>query len=221
MDCSLPDSSVHGESLGKNTGVGWHVLLQGIFPTQGSNPGLPHCRRILYQLSHQGRLGPWESLPKHWKILPGGGPEQGGLQDMSASSGPRGTHSLPRTATQQGLILFPWGHFGRVQRHFWLSCPGQLVLQKKIRVRVHTDTLIYVYCKFYWYRACLVCNLQIKNTSCFYCEFHIANWFFSEYCCWFLQMLVSTANWQMSVVLTWMLVGIFLRVNEYDSQIYA
>ena len=37
MDCSLPDSSVHGESPGKNTGVGRHALLQGIFPTQGSN----------------------------------------------------------------------------------------------------------------------------------------------------------------------------------------
>ena len=86
-------------SLGQNTLVGSHSLLQGIFPTQGSNPGLPHCRRILYQLSHQGRLGPWESLPKHWEILPGGGPAQGGLQDMGASSGPRGTHSLPRTAT--------------------------------------------------------------------------------------------------------------------------
>ena len=33
---------------------GCHFLLQGIFPTQGSNPGLPHCRQILYQLSHQG-----------------------------------------------------------------------------------------------------------------------------------------------------------------------
>ena len=53
MDCSLPGSSVHGDSLGKNTGVGCHVLLQGIFPTQGSNPGLPHCRWILYHLSHQ------------------------------------------------------------------------------------------------------------------------------------------------------------------------
>ena len=40
-------------SLGKNTGVGCHFLLQGIFPTQGSNPGLPHCRQILYSLSHQ------------------------------------------------------------------------------------------------------------------------------------------------------------------------
>ena len=42
-------------SPGKNTGVGCHALLQGIFPTQGWNPGLPRCRRILYHLSHQGR----------------------------------------------------------------------------------------------------------------------------------------------------------------------
>ena len=40
MDCSLPGSSVHGDSPSKNTGVGCHALLQGIFPTQGSNPGL-------------------------------------------------------------------------------------------------------------------------------------------------------------------------------------
>ena len=39
-----------------NTGVGSPSLLQGIFPTQGSNPGLQHCRRILYQLSHRGSL---------------------------------------------------------------------------------------------------------------------------------------------------------------------
>ena len=38
-------------SLGQNAGVGSLSLLQGIFPTQGSNPGLPHCRWILYQLS--------------------------------------------------------------------------------------------------------------------------------------------------------------------------
>ena len=53
MDCSPPCSSVLGDSLGKNTGVGGHALLQGIFPTQGLNPGLPHCKRILYHLSHQ------------------------------------------------------------------------------------------------------------------------------------------------------------------------
>ena len=41
MDCSLPGSSVHGNSPGRNTGEGCHALLQGIFPMQGSNPGLP------------------------------------------------------------------------------------------------------------------------------------------------------------------------------------
>ena len=40
-------------SPGQNTGVGSRSLLQGIFPTQGLNPGLPHCRWILYYLSHQ------------------------------------------------------------------------------------------------------------------------------------------------------------------------
>ena len=41
-------------SPGQNTGVGSHSLLQGIFPTQGSNPGLPYCRQILYPLNHKG-----------------------------------------------------------------------------------------------------------------------------------------------------------------------
>ena len=41
-------------SLAQNTGVGSLPLFQGIFPTQGSNPGLPHCGQILYQLSHRG-----------------------------------------------------------------------------------------------------------------------------------------------------------------------
>ena len=47
MDYSPPGSSVHRDSPSKNTGVGCHALLQGIFPTQGLNPGLPHCRWIL------------------------------------------------------------------------------------------------------------------------------------------------------------------------------
>ena len=47
-------SSIHGDSPSKNTGVGCHDHLQGIFPTQGSNPGLTYCRWILYHLSHQG-----------------------------------------------------------------------------------------------------------------------------------------------------------------------
>ena len=41
-------------SAGKNIGVGCHSLLHGIFLSQGSNPGLLHCKQILYHLSHQG-----------------------------------------------------------------------------------------------------------------------------------------------------------------------
>ena len=52
-------------SPGQNTGVGSLSLLQGIFPTQGLNPGLPHCRQILYQLSHKGspRILEWVAFP--------------------------------------------------------------------------------------------------------------------------------------------------------------
>ena len=61
--CSVVSNSLrpHGlysprNSPGQNTGVGSLSLLQGIFPTQGSNPGLPHCKWILYQLSYEGIL---------------------------------------------------------------------------------------------------------------------------------------------------------------------
>ena len=52
-------------SQGQNTGVGSLSLLQGIFPTQGSNPSLLHCRRILHQLSHKGnsRILEWVAYP--------------------------------------------------------------------------------------------------------------------------------------------------------------
>ena len=52
-------------SPGQNTGVGSLSILQVIFPTQGSVPGLPHCRRILYQLSHKGspRILEWVAYP--------------------------------------------------------------------------------------------------------------------------------------------------------------
>ena len=80
--CVLRGSCVAGrfsttEPPGKprNTGVGSHSLLQGVFWTQGLNPGLPHCRQILYHLSHQGTkilsyiwtldLTKWISLAKN------------------------------------------------------------------------------------------------------------------------------------------------------------
>ena len=54
-------------SPGKKTGVGSNFLLQGIFPTQGSNPGLPHCRQIRYHLSHQGSPETlWVNINLRW-----------------------------------------------------------------------------------------------------------------------------------------------------------
>ena len=49
---------------GKSTGVGCHCLLQGIFLTQGLNPGLLHCRQMLYRLSHQGSQATGEAPNK-------------------------------------------------------------------------------------------------------------------------------------------------------------
>ena len=60
-------------SLGQDTGVGSLSLLQGIFPIQGSNPGFPLCRRILYQLSHKGspRILEWVAYPfSSWSSRP-------------------------------------------------------------------------------------------------------------------------------------------------------
>ena len=55
-------------SSGQNTGVGRLSLLQGIFPNQGLNLGLLHCKLILYQLSHQGspRIQEWVAYPFSW-----------------------------------------------------------------------------------------------------------------------------------------------------------
>ena len=54
MDCSLPGSSIHGILQAKILEWAAIPFSRGIFPTQRSNPGLPHCRWILYHLSHQG-----------------------------------------------------------------------------------------------------------------------------------------------------------------------
>ena len=66
---ATPWTVVHGlyspwNSPGQNTGRGSPSFLQGIFPTQGSNPGILHCRQILYQLSHKGSQGYWSG----WSI---------------------------------------------------------------------------------------------------------------------------------------------------------
>ena len=70
--CSVVSDSLRPHELyspwhspGQNTGVSSLSLLQGLFSTQGSNPGLPHCRWILYQLSYKGspRIPEWVAYP--------------------------------------------------------------------------------------------------------------------------------------------------------------
>ena len=103
MDCVSPGSSVHGILQARITGVGCHFLLQGIFPTQGSNLGLPHCRQTLYHLSHRGSYrGRW---PTYWKAT--------AVKKLSHSwEGSEPHVMLPRLATQQRdgnpQGIWPW-----------------------------------------------------------------------------------------------------------------
>ena len=69
MDCSSPGSSVHGDFPGKNTGVGCHALLQGIFPTQGSNLSLfclLHWQVDSLPLAPPGKPKKGNSLEQMW-----------------------------------------------------------------------------------------------------------------------------------------------------------
>ena len=129
-DCSPPGSSVHRDSPGKNTWVGCHALLQGIFPTQGLNPGLPHCREILYCLNQQGS----PTVDRSWKTnlitfvsqnlltalilgsqgLPAEAPNTGRWMLQSRLT-PVSTKLfctlLPRTLTEDHSLWLVWYHF--------------------------------------------------------------------------------------------------------------
>ena len=87
-------------SPGQNTGVDSLALLQGIFPTQGSNPGLPHCRQILYQLSYKGspRILEWVAYPFS-RDLPDPGIELGSPA-LQADSSPTELSGKPSTYKQ-------------------------------------------------------------------------------------------------------------------------
>jgi len=124
MDCSPPGSSVHEDSPGKNTGVGCHALLQGIFSTQGANPSLPHCRQILYHLllllllSHFSRGSPPDGSP------PG-----------SAVPG------ILQASYQQSPVLFQiLSHRGYYKVSNRVSCAIQKVILEKARA-THSSTL--------------------------------------------------------------------------------
>ena len=121
---------------GKNTGVGCHFLLQRIFPTQGLNLGLPHCKQTLYHLSYQGKLKYTYIFISHTYIslcseMSGGG---GGLVDFCNPM----DHSLPGSSVPGILqariwseLLFPSpGNLQppplcpAVRDQTWVSCTG-------------------------------------------------------------------------------------------------
>ena len=95
------------KSPGQNTGVGSLLLLQEIFPTQGSNSGLPHGRQILYQLSHKGspRILEWVDYPF-----------------SSKSSGPRNRTGVSCIA---GRFFTNWAMRDAQSSHYSLSTHKQ------------------------------------------------------------------------------------------------
>ena len=118
-------------SPGQNTGVGSLSILQGNFPTQGSNSGLPYCRRILYQVSHKGRprMLEWVAYPVSVN-LPDPGIEPGSpvLQVDSLptelSGKPNSVHPSPYITLP--LFLLPtgghyvnWNESDRVRQMFY------------------------------------------------------------------------------------------------------
>ena len=115
------DKSIEFIFPGKSTGVGCHFLLQRIFPTQESNQGLPHCRQILYCLSHKG--SPYRIHSKYQKDPPSMGfsrqeycsglqfPSQGDLPDTGIG---------PRSPTLQADSL-PYEPPGN-PKYVWQEC---------------------------------------------------------------------------------------------------
>ena len=109
-----------GNSPGQNTRVGSFSFLQGIFPTQGSNPGLLHCRWILYQLSHKGspRILEWVAYP-----FSSGFPDPGvklGSPALQADSLPTEPPGKSKNTGVGSLSLLQWIFL--TQESNWVSC---------------------------------------------------------------------------------------------------
>ena len=116
-------------SPGKNTRVGSRSLFQGIFPTQGSNPGLPHCRGILYRLSHQ-------------RIL------KGNFQ-MPPTTGPLKTPSQGTPVVVQWLRLHlrmqgVWVRSLVRELRYHMPCSHKKKTNNNIHTHTHTHTHIYI-----------------------------------------------------------------------------
>ena len=103
-------------SPGQNNGVGTLSLLHGIFPAQGLNPGFPHCKRILYQLSHKGspRMLEWVAYP-----FSSGSSEPRNQTRVSCIAGRFFTNWATRkTNTNHALVIFQSKWLSSLQKTF-------------------------------------------------------------------------------------------------------
>ena len=130
--------SVVSDSL--NTGVGSCSVLQGIFLAHGSNPGLPHCRRILYQLRHQGKcifpflpqkaaslpisLGGWQPSVKIWRCS-----VSGQLSDLQGFGGTQSSGSECRLQWPGRSLIQDY-----TQRNKWQGAKRALLLKQNYRL---------------------------------------------------------------------------------------
>ena len=143
------------DSPGKNTGVGSHSLLYGIFLTQGLNPGLLHCKGILYHLSHQGSK--WQPTPV---FLPG------------------------KYHGWRSLVGYrPWGHkeSDMTERHHSLivSCIMTPTPTKYNHVRIPESCECFLICK----RKCFIIMIKLRLLRCRdYPAYLIESFFFFFLC---------------------------------------
>ena len=101
---------------GQNAGVGSLSLLQGVFPTQGLNPGIPQCRRILHQLSHWGSPGMLEWVASPFSSR-SSRPRNAGVGSLSLLQGVFLTQELNRGLLHCRRILYQPSHQGSPNNH--------------------------------------------------------------------------------------------------------
>ena len=118
----------------QNTGMDSLSLLQGIFPTQGSNPRLQHCRQIRYQLSHKGspRILEWvaypfssgSSWPRNWN----------GVSWIAGRFFTNELSGKPKSMSLSGVCVFKWDiwYMWQVPRYMWIRVHMHVCLSIKI-----------------------------------------------------------------------------------------
>ena len=146
MSDSLQPHGLHSpwNSPGQNTGVGSLSLPQGISPTQGSNPGLPYCRQILYQLNHKGspRILEWVAYPFS-RDLPDPGIELGSPA-LQADSSPTELSGKPSIYKQVVKTTFSDAVFQICTGSFmFIFLQEKPLLTFQVNLMSRNDTCIY------------------------------------------------------------------------------